>query len=112
MIPRVQRVAAFVTNFGSFLPFRMPFGLIGASYRFSKFMSKILHGLEEFCLPYFDDTAIFSNTWSDHLKHIEVVLERIKEAKIKVKISKCKFAQGSVKYLGHAVGEGKRTTAG
>lgn len=109
MTPRAQKLAAFVTSWGSFLPLMMPFGLIGASYRFSKFMSVLLRGLEDFCLPYLDDMAIFSDDWNEHLRHIGIVLDRIKEAKIKVKLSKCKFAQRTVKYLGHVVGDGCRT---
>lgn len=62
MMPRAQHVVAFITNFGLSLPFMMSFGLIGASFVFSKFMSK-LRGLEEFCLPYLHHMAIFSLPW-------------------------------------------------
>lgn len=111
MTPRAQRVAAFVTSFGSYLPVTMPFGTLNASYRFSKFMDKMLRGLEKFCLPYLDDMAIFSETWEDHMQHIESVLIRVRDAKVKIKLAKCKFAQKTVQYLGHVVGEGKRKPA-
>ncbi|GFX21305.1 retrovirus-related Pol polyprotein from transposon 297 [Trichonephila clavipes] len=44
-----------------------------------------------------------------HLKHVETVLQRIKKGKLTIKPSKCKFAQQSVKFLGHIVGQGFRT---
>lgn len=59
MLARAQKLAAFVTSFGSFLPQTMPFGLLNASYRFSKFMDKVLRGLEECCFPYLDDMTVF-----------------------------------------------------
>lgn len=62
MTARAQKLATFVTSFGSFLPQTqtfMPFGMLNASYRFSKFMNKVLRGLEECCLPYLDDMTIF-----------------------------------------------------
>lgn len=44
-----------------------------------------------------------------HLKHLNLVLDRIAKANLKVKPSKCKCAQNSVKYLGHIVGNGSRS---
>lgn len=70
-------------------------------------MAKLLHGSEEFSLLYLDDTAVFSDNSEDHLKHLRTVLSRIKEAKLKIKIAKCKFAQNAVKYLGYIIGEGQ-----
>ena len=56
-----------------------------------------------FCLIYLDDIIIYSKTLSEHLVHIEKVLKCLKAAGLKVKISKCQFAQTEVKYLGHIV---------
>lgn len=45
------------------------------------------------------------------MRHIELVLDRIRKAKIRIKLLKCKFAQRTMKYLGIAVGDGRRTLA-
>lgn len=77
-------------------------------------MDKVLIGFEEFCLTYLDDMAIFSENWEDHMwqdRVLEIVLKRVNEAKLKIKLAKCKFAQKTVKYLGHVVGEGRRSPA-
>lgn len=106
---RAKEYATFVTSFGSFRPLRMPFGLKNAPYYFSKMMAEVLRGCEDFAVPYLDDVAIFSLDWSEHLKHVDRVLERIDKAKLSLKASKCRFAQTQVKYLGHYVGQGKRS---
>ena len=111
LTPRAQRYAAFATSFGSFRPLVMPFGLVNASYLFSKFMAELLAGCENFCVTYIDDVAIFSSDWTEHLKHIDIILKRLADAKLKIKPMKCKFAQNTVKYLGHVVGGGRRTPA-
>ncbi|GFY64438.1 retrovirus-related Pol polyprotein from transposon 17.6 [Trichonephila inaurata madagascariensis] len=89
----------------------MPFGLKNAPYYFSRLMAELLQGCEKFALPYLDDVAIFSENWDDHISHIDKVLERIQNAHLTIKPAKCKFAQDSVKYLGHVVGLGKRSPA-
>lgn len=42
---------------------------------------------------------------------LELVLHRIRKAKIRIKLLKCKFAHRTMKYLGHAVGDGRRIPA-
>ncbi|GBN95052.1 Retrovirus-related Pol polyprotein from transposon 17.6 [Araneus ventricosus] len=108
---RAQGIAAFATSWGVYRPLRMPFGLKNAPFYFSKMMNEILEGCDEYAIPYLDDIAIFSQTWDEHLKHLQDVLERIKRAKLTIKPPKCKFAQDQVQYLGHIVGHGKRSPA-
>ncbi|GFY76177.1 retrovirus-related Pol polyprotein from transposon 17.6 [Trichonephila inaurata madagascariensis] len=104
-----QRYAAFVTNFGTFKPLRIPFGLKIAPYDFSRLMASILKDCEEYAVPSLDDVAIFSQTWEDHLKHLDDIFLRLSNAKLHIKPSKCQFAQTYVKYLGHLLGQGLRT---
>lgn len=40
-----------------------------------------------------------------------MVFKRVNGAKLKIKLPKCKFAQKTVKYLGHVVREGRRKPA-
>ncbi|GFS89105.1 retrovirus-related Pol polyprotein from transposon 297 [Trichonephila clavipes] len=88
LTPRAQRYAAFVTPFGTYIPKKMMFGLVCAPYYFFKLMAQVLEGLEQFALPYIDDIAIFSQGWKDHVKHIDIVLGRLRKAGLKVKPSK------------------------
>ncbi|GFY06765.1 hypothetical protein TNCV_2202981 [Trichonephila clavipes] len=109
LTPRAQRYAAFVTPFGTYIPKKMMFGLVCAPYYFCKLMAQVLEGLEQHALPYIDDIAIFSQGWKDHVKHIDIVLGRLRKVGLKVKHSKCKFAQEEVLFLGHRIGSGSRS---
>lgn len=76
----------------------MPFYLVNTSYLLSTFMAKLANGLEKYCLSYLDDMAIFLNNLEGRIKHLEAVLVKIRESKLKVKIEKCKFAQKNELY--------------
>lgn len=68
-----QKIAAFATNFGVCRPLRMLLGLKNAPYYFSKMMSEIINGCEDYAIPYLDDIAIFSQTWEEHLQCVSQV---------------------------------------
>ncbi|GBN84416.1 Transposon Ty3-I Gag-Pol polyprotein [Araneus ventricosus] len=74
-------------------------------------MAQVLENCDTFTVPYLDDIAIFSDSWEDHLKHVDEVLKRIGNAQLIIKPSKCKFAQNHTKYFGHIVGGGVRSPA-
>ena len=63
-------------------------------------MNKVLNGLT-FTLAYLDDTIIFSETAEQHLKHMQIVLAKLREANLKLKKSKCSFFNKEIHYLGH-----------
>ena len=54
-----------------------------------------------FTLPYLDDDMIFSENAEQHLKHIQIVLNRLKQANLKLKKSKCAFFKKELHYLSH-----------
>ncbi|GBM79356.1 Transposon Ty3-G Gag-Pol polyprotein [Araneus ventricosus] len=56
---RARRYSAFVTSFGTYIPLRMPFGLVNAPYFFSKLMSQVFENCDAFAVPYLDDIAIY-----------------------------------------------------
>ena len=67
-------------------------------------MDLLLSGLKgNTCLVYLDDVIIFSHTFEEHLFRLKEVLERFREAGLKLKPSKCSFCQTQVLFLGHAV---------
>ena len=67
-------------------------------------MDRVLAGLHwETCLFYLDDIIVFSKTWEEHEDRLRQVLERLRQAKLKLGVDKCTFAAGEVSYLGHCV---------
>ena len=73
-----RKYTAFATKYGLMEFTVMPFGLSTASASFVRLMRKILAGLENVSC-YIDNILIFSQTWDEHLKHIRLVLSRLKE---------------------------------
>ena len=52
-------------------------------------------------LVFFDDILIYSN--EDHVRHVDKVLQLLKEQQLYAKPSKCFFGVKDVEYLGHIV---------
>ncbi|GBM54745.1 hypothetical protein AVEN_76253-1 [Araneus ventricosus] len=48
---RARHYSAFVTSFLTYIPLRMPFGLVNATYFFSKLMDQVLENCEAFAVP-------------------------------------------------------------
>eukprot|EP00731_Ephydatia_muelleri_P036502 Em0266g5a len=64
----------------------MPFGLTNAPATFQRLMEEVLSGLHwTTCLVYLDDILIFSATVEDHLVRLRDVLDRLKNAGLKIK---------------------------
>ncbi|GBO01588.1 hypothetical protein AVEN_157289-1 [Araneus ventricosus] len=51
MSKNAQRLSAFVTNFGTYIPLRMPYGLKNAPYEFSRMVAHLLEAYEDFDVP-------------------------------------------------------------
>ncbi|CAM4612241.1 unnamed protein product [Caretta caretta] len=98
--------SAFTTHLGLYEFNVLPFGLWNAPATFRRLVDGLLVGLAEYVVTYLDDVAIFSDSWADHLEHLQKVLERIREARLTVKAKKCQIGLNRVTYLGHQVGQG------
>ena len=106
MDPADKEKTAFITPFGLHQFRVMPFGLTNAPSTFQRLMSMVLAGLSWVtCLVYLDDIIIFSRTVEEHLQRLTDVLQRLKEAGLKIKPSKCHLHCKSVRYLGYVVSE-------
>ena len=59
----------------------------------------------QYCIIYLDDIVIFSKTPKEHLHQLILVFQKISEAGLKLKPSKCEFFRTRLEYLGHIVSE-------
>ena len=98
--------SAFCSPWGKFHFTRMPFGLRNAPASFQRCMDSALGHLLASTCTYIDDVLVFSDSWEDHLVHVQQVLEALKEAGLTAKPSKCVWGARSLSYLGHMVGVG------
>ncbi|GFV74732.1 hypothetical protein TNCV_1039701 [Trichonephila clavipes] len=77
----------------------------------TRLMETVLGGLSyEACLVYLDDIIIVGCSFEEHLKNIRRVLQKLKEANLKLCPSKCHLFRPEVTYIGYIISaEGVRT---
>ena len=83
---------------------RMPFGVTGGPSSFQRLMDKVLHGLS-FATSYIDDVLVHSPNMKCHLQHLQQVFERLANAGLTLRGSKCQLGLDKVHYLGHVFSE-------
>ena len=83
---------------------RMPFRLTNAPATFQRLMETCLGDLNlHWCIIYLDDIVIFSKDLASHLERLKAVFQKLKEAGLKLKPSKCELFQKQLAYLGHVI---------
>src|SRR5207245_4846294 len=96
---------AFTCGYGLYEFVVIPFGLTNAPATFQRLMNHILmEYLDEFVVVYIDDILIYSKMFDEHLEHLERVFEKLREAKLMIKLKKCKFSEQNIEFLGHIIG--------
>lgn len=106
---QAQALTAFVTPVGQYAWKVMPFGLRNARSTFQRVISQVLAPHREYACVYIDDLAIYSDTWEEHLSHVQAVLASNSAAGFTVNAGKCRFARREVEFLGHVVGSGRHS---
>src|ERR1044071_2499977 len=82
----------------------MPFRLNNASVTFQRLMNEILRDyLRKFVIVYLDDIVIFSKNKKSHKRHVRKVLNKIREAKLKIKLLKCQWFKKEIKFVGDRI---------
>jgi len=96
--------SAFVTRRECYRYTVMPFGMTCAPSVFQRLMDCVLAGPSYItCLVYLNDIIIFNRTFEEHIYRLDEVFQRIRQANLKLKPSKCFLCQRQVKFLGHIV---------
>jgi hypothetical protein len=102
--PGDEYKTAFQTHHGSFEFVVMAFGLSGAPNTFQSAMNTTLAPLLRKCvIVLFDDILVYNKSLADHLSHLEQVFCLLHQVTWVIKLSKCKFAQRFITYLGHLI---------
>ena len=93
---------AFTTPYGLYEWNRLPQGLANAPAHFSRLMQYVMQEhLFRIMLVYLDDLLVYSATFDDHLVRLQAVVDKLKEANLKLNPDKCAFIQASIPFLGH-----------
>lgn len=93
---------AIITPFGLFEFTVMTFGLRNAAQTFQRFMDSVFRGID-FVFPYLDDILIASSSHEQHIDHLKIVFDLLRENGLAVNEEKCNFAQEQVNFLGHVI---------
>lgn len=102
--PKDRDKTAFIIRKGQFRFTAMPMGSVNSTSVFSRLMSRMLAGSNWVsCLCYVDDTVIIGRTFDEACSNTEAVLDRFRQANLKLKPTKTKLFQLRVKFLGHVV---------
>ena len=100
-----KQKTAFTCCYGLYQFNVMPFGLKNAPPTFQRLMNELFRDyLDEFVVIYIDDILVFSKTFEDHMRHLQIVFKILKEANLMIKLKKCKFCEPNIEFLGHIVG--------
>jgi len=83
---------AFRTRYGHYEYSVMPFGVTNAPFVFMEYMNRIFHPyLDQFVVVFIDDILVYSKLEEEHVKHLRVVLQVLKEKQLFAKLLKCEF---------------------
>ena len=71
---------------------------------FQRFMKQSFHDYRgHFVEPYLDDFFVFSSDFSSHLKHLQLILQKLRKYGMKIKAKKCQLFRRQMRYLGRIV---------
>ena len=65
-------------------------------------LSKVLHDIPG-VIQYVDDILIHSKVWQSHLHTIDLVLNKLSQANLRLGLAKCHFGKDKINYLGYEV---------
>ena len=80
-------------------------GLTNAPATFQAYINKALQGLvDNFCIVYLDNILVFLKTKEEHDQHLQQICQRLRDAELYAKPSKCQFYQQEIEFLGFIIG--------
>jgi hypothetical protein len=82
----------FRCHFGHFEFMVMPFGLTNSPTTFQSCMNHMFRDqLRKLVLVFFDDILIYSQSWQEHMRHLDEVLSIMEAQSLYAKDSKCEI---------------------
>lgn len=97
-----KQYTAFSYNGRTYVYRVLAFGIKTAVAGFSRCMDVVLGtDVRDYTINYIDDLLITSTNFPSHLKHLQTIFDKIKEAKMTINITKSAFVRQKVPFLGH-----------
>jgi hypothetical protein len=94
----------FIIRYGHYDFIVVPFCLTNAPTIFMFLMNNVLSKyLDKFVLVFLDDILVYSKTKEEHVEHLMMVLQVLREHHLYDKFIKCDFFQKEIQYLGYVI---------
>ena len=94
----------FRTRYGHFEFLVISFGITTSSTTFMDLINRVFRKyLYLFVIVFINDILIYSRRENDHMRHLRIVLQVLKDNQIFAMFSKCEFWLRLVAFLGHIV---------
>ena len=104
MHPDDTHLTAITTPFGLYEWLVMPMGLRNAPAIHQRRMTAALRPyIGKICHVYLDDIVIWSKSIEEHTRHIAIILEALRRAKLYCNPKKCEFYLLEMDFLGHHI---------
>lgn len=85
----------------------LPQGVTNGPPAFQRIVSRILGPTRwQYSLAYLDDVIIYSNSFKEHLIHLDDILQRLEQANFRLNVEKCQIAKTEINFLGHSIEQG------
>ncbi len=95
-----ENLTIFIIFFDSYKYHVMLFELINESTFYQHYMNDVLFKyLHQFCQIYLDDIIIYSKILKKHKRHVQLILNKLREADLQIDINKCKFHVQKIIFL-------------
>ena len=104
--PCDRKYTAFQTELGLMQFKYMPFGLVNAVAVFCRMVRALLGNIPHVD-SYVDDIVIYTSDWESHLESLKMVFERIRDAGLTIRPTKCEIGHAVIDLLGQIFGKGE-----
>lgn len=104
LAPESRPITSFCVPWNLYQYTRVPMGLAVGAQTLTRLLDTIFHDLKfKSIFNYLDDLLVFSESWDEHVAHLDEVLTRLRRAGLTVNPEKVQFARDEISFLGHRV---------
>ena len=97
----------FVTPDGTYECLKMPFGMVNSGATLKRGMRAMLKDMNN-VVCYWDDLLVHTVSWEEHMKTLKELFQRLTEADLTVRPSKCTLGTDDIEFIGHSLKNGQK----
>lgn len=103
-----RKYLSFVTHSGQYTFLRTPFGCCNSPRVFARYINFVFRDLisKKIVVVYVDDIMVLAKDNDEAIERLKMVFDCAAKAGLEIKLSKCRFLQRTVEFLGHVIENG------